>query len=286
MKETVKNDILRFIGVTAAALILAVNLKTFVNTGGLYPGGITGISVLIQRSMDKFFGITVPYSPINLLLNMVPVYIGYRFIGKKLTLRAVYFVVLSSVFTDLIPAYAITYDRVLISIFGGMISGFSSGLCLLCNANGGGLDFVSLFLSERKGIDAFNITLGVNCCILAVAGLLFGWDHALYSIIYQYFVTQVIHLLYRRYQETTLFIVTEKPDDVCHAISQVSHHGATIMHGEGAYRHEWRSVVYSVVSAGEYKNVMRVIREVDEHAFINSLRTEMLQGWFYRKPTD
>ena len=281
-----KKDIFHIAGITVAALILAINLKTFVNTGGLFPGGLTGITVLIQRCGLKYLGVEIPYSPVNLLLNAVPIYIGFRYLGRKLTIGAVYFIVMSSVFTDMISAHAVTYDPVLISIFGGMISGFASGLCLLMNANGGGLDFVSLYLSEKRGIDAFNITLGVNCVILCVAGLLFGWDHALYSIIYQYFVTQVIHLLYRRYQLTTLLIVTDHPDEVCRAISDVSHHGATILKGEGAYRHDDRTMVYSVVSSSEYKRVSETVRGVDEHAFVNSIRTEALKGWFYRKPAE
>ena len=68
--------------------------------------------------------------------------------------------------------------------------------------------------------------LGVNVVLLTTAGLLFGWDKALYSILYQYVSTQVVHLLYRRYQSTTLFIVTNKAQEICHAISEVSHHGA------------------------------------------------------------
>ena len=66
------------------------------------------------------------------------------------------------------------------------------------------------FLSRRKGIDAFNIILGFNVVILAIAGLLFGWDKALYSMIFQYTSTQILHLLYKQYQKQTLFIVTNK----------------------------------------------------------------------------
>ena len=281
-----KEDGKHFFWISVASLIVAVNLKTFVNTGGLFPGGMTGISVLIQRSAARYFSINIPYAPINLLLNLFPIYIGLKYLGRKLTLGAIYFIVLSSFLTDLVPSYTITYDPVLISIFGGMISGFASGLCLINNANGGGLDFISLYLSEKKGIDAFNITLGVNCVILTVAGLLFGWPHALYSIVYQYFVTQVIHLMFRRYQQTTLFIVTDHPAEVCEEIWKLSHHGATIMRGEGAYEHKERAVVYSVVSAAEYKKVMSAIRRIDSKAFVNSLRTEELRGWFYRRPAE
>ena len=64
-----------------------------------------------------------------------------------------------------------------------------------------------------------------------IAGLLFGFDKALYSIIYQYASTQMLHMLYKRYQKQTLFIVTNQADQVCKAINTVSMHGATILSG-------------------------------------------------------
>ena len=70
-------------------------------------------------------------------------------------------------------------------------------LCLFGNATTGGTDFIAIFLSERKGMDAWNIVLGLNVLILGAAGYLFGWDKALYSIIYQYASTQVLHTLYK-----------------------------------------------------------------------------------------
>jgi uncharacterized membrane-anchored protein YitT (DUF2179 family) len=62
---------------------LFVKIKTFVNTGGLYPGGATGLTVLIQRVADMLWGISLPYTLVNLLLNAVPIYSGFHFIGKN-----------------------------------------------------------------------------------------------------------------------------------------------------------------------------------------------------------
>ena len=286
MTFTLKEDGKRLLVISFAALLLAVNLNTFVHTGGLFPGGVTGLTVLIIRCFEEFLGITLPYTVVNLALNAVPIYIGIRYVGKKLTLYSIYFLLLSSLLTDLIPSNAITYDILLISIFGGMINGLVVSLCLRNNANTGGTDFISLYFSEKKGFDTFNIILGANVVILSLAGILFGWNKALYSILFQFFSTQVIHLQYRRYQQTTLFVVTDFPREVCNAIYAVSNHGATIMHGEGAYKEQERSIVYSVVSAAEVKKVISAIRIIDPKAFINSLKTEALSGWFYRQPNE
>ena len=76
MKETaIAQSALTLLAVTAGAFLMALNTKTFVSTGGLYPGGITGLTILLQRACNMVFHVTPPFAPINLLLNVVPVYI-------------------------------------------------------------------------------------------------------------------------------------------------------------------------------------------------------------------
>lgn len=286
MTFSLKEDGRRLLVITLAAVIMALNINTFVHTGGLYPGGVSGLTLLIQRSAQMFFGVSLPYTLINLLLNAGPIYIGFRFIGKKLTLYTIYMLIVSSVLTDMMPAHVVTQDVLLIAVFGGMINGTVISLCLLSNANTGGTDFIALYLSKRSGMDSFNVILGVNVGILSAAGILFGWDKAMYSIIFQFASTQVLHVLYRKYQQITLFIVTDFPADICRAITDVSRHGATVLHGEGAYEHTERAVVYSVVSAAEEKAVLAAIRRVDPKAFINLMRTQQIRGRFYQPPEE
>ena len=273
MKFDIKKDAKRIVVICLAAVIMALNIKTFVRAGGLYPGGVTGLTILIQRSAEMFFHIEIPYTVVNLLLNAIPIYIGFRFIGKKFTLYSCLVIVLGSVLTDLLSGFVITYDILLISIFGGMINGLVISLCLMMEATTG-------------GTDSFNLMLGVNAVIIAIAGVLFGWDKALYSIIYQYASTQVLHALYKKYQQVTLFIVTNQPNEVCDEIYRISNHGATILEGQGSFEHCERNVVYSVVSGAESKKVIRSVKNVDPNAFVNAMRTQQLSGRFYQKPAE
>lgn len=286
MKTEAKESIKKILVICLASFLMALNIKSFVRTGGLYPGGATGLALLIQRAADMFLHITIPYTIVNILLNAIPVYIGFRFIGKKFTMYSCLMIVLTSVLTDIIPGYAITYDTLLISIFGGLINGFVIGLCLHMNATTGGTDFIAIYLSEKKEIDSWNVVLGINVVILATAGVLFGWDKALYSIIFQYTSTQVVHILYRKYQHETLFIVTNKATEVYEVISKMSNHGATIMEGEGSYEHQERKIVYSVVSSAQSKSIIREVKKADPHAFVNAIKTEQIAGRFYQKPNE
>ena len=276
MKTSFKKHILTTIAVTIAALIMAINKNTFVDTAGLYPGGVAGLTILIQRFISDMFHFMPPFTVINLLLNAIPVYIGFRYIGKNFTLYSCLMIILNSLFTDLLPSHIITEDILLISIFGGLIQGASIALCLNAGATSGGTDFISIFLSERRGVDSFSIILLFNALVLCIAGFLFGWDKALYSIIFQYASTAVIRVLYKKFQQSTLFIVTTKPVAVCNAcFPPLSQRGCS-------YEHCERNVVYSVVSAAESKKVIRVIRQADPEAFINEMKTEKLSGRFYQ----
>lgn len=286
MKQTLKSDAMRIATIVVAALIMAINIKTFVRTGNMIPGGATGLTLLIQRAFEQFFQIEIPYTVLNLSINAIPVYIGFRYIGKKFTLYSCLMIFLTSIFTDLIPSHVVTYDILLISIFGGIINGFAISQCLRVDATSGGTDFISIFISQKTGSDSFDLVLIVNIIIVGLGGLLFGWDIALYSIIFQYASTQVLHTLYKQFQQQTLFIVTNRPAEVCTAISDVSNHGATIMKGEGSYQGEERSVVYSVVSTHESGRVISAVKKVDKHAFINTINTEHVKGRFYHKPKD
>ena len=281
-----KRDLKRAVVVAIASVLMALNIKTFVRTGGLYPGGATGLTILIQRIAQQYFGLELPFSIINILLNAFPVYIGFRYIGKKFTLFSCEMILLTSVMTDLIPGRPITYDTLLISIFGGLINGAVMTMCLRVNATTGGTDFISIYMSQKTGADSFNTILGFNAVILLAAGYFFGWDKALYSIIFQYTSTQTLHLLYRNYQQETLFIVTDKWDEVKNMIHDTTHHGATIWAAEGGYKEEWRNVVYSVVASSDVKRVTAEIRKIDPNAFVNSIPTTRITGHFHQEKRD
>lgn len=286
MKETVKHDMIRILAVIPAGILFGVNTKMFAKGGGLFPGGVAGLSVLIQQIFMKFGGISVPYTPINILLNAVPVYIGFRFIGKKFTARSLEMILISAVITDIIPWPPITNDLLLLSVFGGVLNGSAIGLALKADATSGGTDFIAIFLSERKGIDAFNIVLFMNIGVLFTAGLLFGFDKALYSIIFQFVSTQILHIVYRTYMKQTLLIVTDNADEICQAIYSNSHHGATIMNSEGSFKHEKRKMVYSVIARSEVKKVIKLINNIDPAAFVNSLPTTDFRGKFFYRTYD
>lgn len=286
MQFDLKKDARRVALVTLGSALFALNINTFVHTAGLFPGGFSGLTLLLQEIFRRFLGIEIPYTAINLLLNAFPVYISFRFIGKKFTLLSCLSILLTSVLTDLLPGMSITSEPILVCIFGGILNGCAILLCLLAGGTSGGTDFISIYLSEQHGKDSFNIILMGNVTMLTIAGVLFGWERALYSILFQYASTQLLHMLYKRYQQQTLLIITEQPEEVYRVIKDITHHGATLFKGTGLYEHQERTMIYSVVAADEVKRVVASVRAVDSHAFVNSIKTNSLTGRFYRRPND
>lgn len=285
-EKTTTRELRRFFLIVAAACIMAMNIKSFIRAGNLIPGGFNGLTLLIQQIGLEFFGKQIPFTLVNLLLNSVPVFISFKFIGKKFTGYSCLMIVLSGILTDILPGYPVTDDILLVCVFGGIINAFAISLCLFADATSGGTDFIAIFFSEKYGIDTWNYIFAANVIVLLIAGRLFDWNEALYSIIFQFASTQVLHFIYKRYQKQTLFIITQKPDEVYESIRDITNHDATLFKGTGCFKKHECNMLYSVVGSDEIRKVVSRIREVDDQAFVNTVKTEQITGRFYKRPND
>ena len=290
--EKIKNSPLREAGlrmlvIMVYSVIVALNFKSFVQAGDLFPGGFTGLTRLLQRCAQEYWKITLPFAPLNLLFNAIPAAVSLKLIGKRFTMYSCLAIVFSSFFTDMIPAVPVTEDILLICVFGGLVNGFAISLCLQVRITSGGTDFIAIALAERKNVNAWNYIFCGNVIMLMVAGALFGWDRALYSIIFQFASTQVIRMMDPDGRRVTLFIVTgrEKAGGVCAQI-QDTRHTATLIEGVGLYNGEPCVMIYSVVGSNQLRRLTRKVKQADPQAFVNVIRTEKLMGNFYRDPRD
>ena len=272
--------------VIIGAMLMAININTFVYTAGLLPGGFTGVVLLIQEVFMKYLNINLPFSIFYYLLNAIPAIFCFKYVGKNFTLYSLLMVILSGFFTDILPGFHVTGDVLLCTIFGGLLNGLAISLCLFADATSGGTDFISIVVSQKTGKSAWNYIFMGNCCVLAIAGFLFGWDHALYSIIFQFTQTQVLNLLYKRYQKITLLVITEMDDEVYHLIKDTTNHDATLFRGKGCYQGAERKMLYTVVSGDQAVKLTTRIKQLDSHAFINVLQSKDLLGNFFMREND
>ena len=271
-----------------AAVLMALTINIFVYTGGIIPGGFTGIAILTQEAFIKFFNIAVPFSVILFTLNAIPAVYSYFYIGKRLTMYSVLMIFLAGIMTDLYPILFPNSlhmnDPLLCAVFGGILIAISSCLCLYADATGGGTDFIAIGIAEKYKKDAWNYIFMGNCIILIIAAFMFTLDKALYSIILQFTATVTLKYLYTAYQKKTLFIITNKPQEVYELIRDEANHDATSFVGTGLYQMAKREMLYSVVSANQSSKLIRRIMEIDPGAFINVMSTDSINGKFFKPP--
>ena len=275
------------------AALMAFDINTFVYAGGLLPGGFNGLTLLIQEIGLRYFNVQIPFSIVLYALNAVPAVVCYRYVGKQFTLYSILMVFLCGLLIDCMPKTFIDFiqshehDTLLSAIFGGILNGFAIILCLHANATSGGTDFIAIYFSEKYRKDTWNYILAGNCVILVIAGGLFGLERALYSIIFQFATTVTLNSLYHAYKQKTMLIITNSPNEVYAAIYATTSHGATLWNAKGLFNQlQDRSLIYVVVHANEVSMLINAIRKIDHGAFINVIKTEQINGRFFRKPKD
>ena len=282
-KTTAKKLIIKYFLLTVAAAIFAFNLKSFIRTGNLIPGGFSGITVLIQQIGRQFFNVEIPYSLVYLPINVIPAYIGLRYIGKKFTISSFYVVVLSSILTDIFPDITITYDALLIALFAGIVGGIAAVICLSAGSSGGGTDFISIFLSEKKGIDAWGYILAGNIVLLVAAGLLFDFDRALYSILTYFITSKVIDMVETGLEQAkAVMIITENGERIADTIYKKLGRTCTLLEGEGLISGK-KIVLYCVVTRIELGELKRIIKEDDGSAFVTISDVSEIVGSHIKK---
>jgi len=276
--------------IVLSAFISAVNINTFLEIGGIIPGGFTGVSLLFIESVSRYGKVTIPFSVVYYILNIIPLYIGFRFIGKWFTFYSCVIVFLTGLFADLMPAFIVEFfrrdlhDKLVCAIFGGILSAFCSTLSLNADTTSGGTDLIAIFISEKKCKDAWSYIFIGNCVVLVLAACLFDVEKALYSIISQFTTTTGLNFMYKGYQQKTLLIITDKSEEIYQLIRDVSHHDATSFTGIGRYKNTERTMLYSVVSSSDVPALLAGIKEIDPHSFVNVLKTDTIIGLFYRRP--
>jgi uncharacterized membrane-anchored protein YitT (DUF2179 family) len=289
------HTIRRLFLVVAGGVLMAFNINTFVNAGGLLPGGFTGLVLLVQDIGQRYFNVKLPFSIMYYVLNSVPAVFCFMFVGKKFTVYSVIMVIITGFLADWMPAIVPTsvftdfinlHDTLLSAVFGGILNAVAISMCLYAGATSGGSDFIAIYISEKYRRDAWNYIFAGNCVILVVAGYLFSMNKALYSIILQYVSTLTIGILYKNYQQSTLLIITDMPKEVSEVIYNTTGHGATRFDGLGCYENNERIMIYSVVTASQVKKLIPAIKKIDTDAFVNILKTEQLIGSFYQRPRD
>ncbi|WP_010650041.1 YitT family protein [Oceanobacillus massiliensis] len=272
----------RIIIVIFGALLNALSLNLFLIGANVYASGFTGAAQILSSVFKDFIGINISTGILLLLLNIPVLLVGWFKVGKGFTLYSIVSVFFSSLFLQFIPVVALSNDIILNAVFGGVIGGLGVGLTLKIGASTGGMDIVAMILSRLKDKPIGIYFLVMNSVIIALAGILYLPENALYTLLTLYVSTRVIDAIHTRHEKVTAMIVTLKTDELQQAIHRKMVRGITILPAKGAYTKADKSLMYLVITRYELYDLEKIISEVDPDAFTNIVETAGVYGFFRR----
>ncbi len=276
---------LTFISVILTAFIQAAVIQIFIEPANLLSSGFTGVALLINK-ITSLFGFSFSVSLGMIILNIPVAILCYKSISPKFTFFSLLEVFLASFFLKILNFQPL-FDDILLNItFGGFIYGIGTVIALKGNASTGGTDFIALFISNRKGKSIWGYVFAFNTIILTIFGAMFGWEHAGYSILFQFISTRTIDSFYHRYVRVTLQVTTTKAEEVIQAYVANYRHGVSCVDAIGGYSHQKMQLLHTVVSSYEVQDIVDLMRDVDPHCIVNVVRTENFFGGFYQAPID
>ena len=277
--------------VTLCAVILsgfmqATIIQVFMRPLNLLSSGFTGVAILVEKITSTYFSFTFSTSLGMLVLNIPIALFCCKSISKRFTFFSLLQVIIASFFLKVIHFEALFDDRLLNIIFGGFLYGMQAVIALKANASTGGTDFIALYISNKKNKSIFSYVFIFNACLLIIFGMMFGWENAGYSILFQFISTKTIDTFYNRYARMTLQITTSKPDAVIQCLIKNYRHGLSRVDGIGGYSGRNISLIHVVVSSYEVGEMVALMRTVDPHVIVNVMKTENFYGGFYLKPIE
>ena len=247
----------------AYALAVSLALNIFWQPGHIYSSGITGFAQIVNTLSERFLPFTLSTSAMYVVLNIPPFIWGWFKIGPKFTFYTIIAVVLGALMMHWFAAIHLSLghiDPVLCAIFGAAINGAGTGICLRSGVATGGLD---------------------NLVIVIIAGFVFGWIRALYTAWNIFINGQIIDIIYNRHEKLEVMIVTTQPKHIIDGIQKKMHRGITILHDvEGAYAHEEKTVLITIIDHADLHEINRTIFACDENAFVSVSQVMHVYGRF------
>lgn len=260
---TIKSALSSFFCLTVGAVAAAFALEEFLVPATILDGGIVGVSMIISQLTP------IPLGVLTFALNLPFLIIGTKNMGLRFFVSAAYsmslFSILLAVFAGLQNA---TQDPLLAVVFGGVLLGVGVGLVLRGGGCLDGTETVALLISRKTRLSVGQIVFGFNIVIYAAAGLLFGFDRAMYSLLTYFITFKIIDVVENGMEEVkSVMIITEDGTYMANAIYNEIGRTCTILEGTGLISGD-KAVLYCVVTRIELPAIRRIIHRADQSAFV------------------
>lgn len=239
-------------------------------------GGVSGMAIIIKDLFE------VPISVTNFVINLILIIIGIKILGKEFIIKTLCSVVILSVFMELfshIPV--VTTDKLLASLFGGIIYGVGIGLTLLKGASSGGTDIVGRISQYYFPHMSIGRLLMIIDGLVIICGFIISRqsDTVLYGIITLFLSTFSIDYLIKKINVSKLvFVISDKGKEVTQRLISTSGRGVTMVNVVGAYTQNERTMLICAIKEREMPEFQRNIEEIDSEAFTIFCESQKIVG--------
>lgn len=251
--------ILIFLGATFAAFAI----EEFLVPCLILDGGIVGVSIIINNLTGIQLGI------LTFVLNIPFLCLGGRRMGREFIIKSVYAMIVFSIFLEIFSGFVNATSEYLLAVcFGGVILGIGVGVVIRFGGCLDGTETVAILLNKKYGLAVGQVVLMFNVVIYVIAGFLFGWDRAMYSLLTYFITSKVLDIVENGIdQAKAAMIITNDAVAVSDMIYERLGRTVTIMEGEGLVSGK-KAVVYCVMTKFEIAELKRIINAIDESAFV------------------
>lgn len=267
--KKVKAALLDFLFILAGSVIYALSVNAFTSPNHIAPGGITGLSTLI----NYMFG--TPIGLMAFLINIPIILWAVLEIGYKLVVKTMVAIVISSLMIDLfsyfIPAYQ--GDMLLVALFAGICEGVGLSLTFIRGATTGGTDMLARLLGRRlPHLSMGKLMLAIDGVIVVISAFVYGSiENAMYACIVIFVSTKLIDaILYGTDSGTgkLFFVMSPKVRSMGDRIIKELDRTVTYLDSHGGYTKEPGETMICAVRRFEVYQIQAIIREEDRDAFV------------------
>lgn len=260
------------------SVLYGIGTQCFISTAQVAPGGASGIALMVNYVTGAPIGI------LTLLVNLPLLGLAWFQLSRKFAVKTAAACVLSSLILDLliapyVPVY--TGDRLLSSMFGGVLVGLGMAFVFLSGCTTGGSDIVGYLIQKKKPhLPIGRVLFGIDGVLLTVSIFVFGnIESGLFGLISLFVQTQVIDsIIYGMDMGNMATIVTTRPREINARIIRDLDRSATVLPGYGAYSEQEVSVLLCAIRKSQFHTLKQIVHSADPAAFVMVSETSSVYG--------
>ena len=254
---------------TLGALIYAFAIEGFLIPSQIIDGGVTGISMILN---------TLTGTPLGYLIvgiNLPFIILALQKLGKKFVLATFYaiwiFALGVTFFGKFFHGHCIieNLELFLVAVFGGLILGAGVGLIIRNGASVDGTEVLAVYATKKIPFSVGEIIMFINLFIFAIAGFVYDWQHAMYSIITYFVAYKTMDIVIEGLNESkSVMIITDYSTEIGKDIMEKMDVSVTYIDAEGGYSGIKKRIVYCVISRLQVQKLKEIAKNIDPRAFI------------------